>query len=470
MADPTALTLVDAAEAIRRGALSSRELTEACLVKIERLQPVLNCFIHWHPEEALAAADAADAARKGGSALGPLHGVPLAHKDMYYRVGRVSTCGSSIRKEFHPDITATALHRLDAAGALDLGGLNMSEFAVGPTGHNVHWGDCCNPWNPDHVTGGSSSGSGSSVAARIVFGALGSDTGGSIRLPAALCGLVGLKPTQTRVSRHGVMGLSFSLDCVGPLARTVRDCARLFGVVAGPDAEDATSSAAAIADYEAATLAPEIRGLRIGVPTNYYYELVTDEVRALLQASLRTFTDLGAKIVEVEVPDHDRLTDLAGAVMGPEAATLHGAWLRERPGDYAAQVRARIEPGLSYPATSYLQALQIRPAIVRRFADQVFSRCDVLHAPVLAFAVPTRAETDVKDAPEFPSLIDRMTYCTRPLNYLGLPGLSVPAGFTANGLPTAFQLIGRPFAEAELFLVGAAYEAATEWTKQAPAL
>ena len=468
MADAAELTLVEAAEAVRAGRISARELAEACLARIERLQPTLNAFISVDAEGALAAADAADAARARGEGLGPLHGVPLAHKDMYYRAGKISTCGAKIRKEFRPDYTATAIERLERAGALHLGGLNMSEFAFGPTGHNAHFGPARNPWNPEHVTGGSSSGSGSAVAGRLAYGALGSETGGSIRLPAAFCGLAGIKPTQGRVSRYGAMGLSFSLDCVGPLARTVRDCARLLAVVAGRDDNDPTSSTMPVPDYEAATVGAEVRGLRVGVPKSYYYEGVAEEVNSLLQASLRRLSELGAEIVEVDIPDQDRLSDLMNVVMGPEAATLHGAWLKERPEDYGAQVRARIEPGLAVPATWYLHALQIRPEMTRRFVEAAFGRCDVLHAPVLNMPVPTIAETDVKDSAEFPTVLARMTRCTRPINYLGLPSLSVPAGFTGNGLPTAFQLIGPPFAEALLFRIGAAYEAATEWTKRAP--
>ena len=212
---------------------------------------------------------------------------------MYYRKGIVCTCGSKIRREFVPDRTATVLERLTAAGALNLGGLNMAEFAVGPTGHNVHWGDCHNPWNPAHITGGSSSGSGSAVAGRLVFGALGSDTGGSVRLPATMCGLVGIKPTQTRVSRYGIMGLSFSLDNVGPLTRTARDCARVLGVIAGHDPKDPTSSAMPVPDYEA-ELDDGVSGLRVGVPDNYYYDGADDEVRALMQASLEQLEELGS--------------------------------------------------------------------------------------------------------------------------------------------------------------------------------
>ena len=215
--------------------VSAIEVTETAIRRAERLQPNLNAFISLEAEAALDAARAVDERISKGEPVGPLVGVPLAHKDMYYREGKVTTCGSKIRKDFVADRTSTVLHRLDEAGALYLGGLNMSEFAVGPIGNNVHFGDCRNPWNTDHAPGGSSSGSGATVAARIVYGALGSDTGGSIRIPSAMSGVVGLKPTQTRVSRYGLMPLSFSFDCGGPLTRTVRDAARIFDVIAGHD-------------------------------------------------------------------------------------------------------------------------------------------------------------------------------------------------------------------------------------------
>jgi aspartyl-tRNA(Asn)/glutamyl-tRNA(Gln) amidotransferase subunit A len=468
MTELTHFSLTEIADSIASRKVSSREVTEACLARIAEKQPVLNAFISLEAEEALDAADAADVALARGDAPGPLHGVPLAHKDMYYRAGKVSTCGSKIRRDFVPDHTATTISRLAAAGALHLGSLNMSEFAVGPLGHNDHYGSCRNPWNPDHVTGGSSSGAGSSVGGRLVFGALGSDTGGSVRLPAGCCGLVGMKPTQGRVSRYGLMGLSFSLDNAGPLTRTVRDNARLLGLIAGEDPMDHTASRMPVEDYEAAAASPDVKGLRIAVPTNYYYDDAVPEVRALMQASLRAFEGLGAEIVEVTVPDHELIRDLAIAVRGPEGTVLHAAWLRDRPQDYGPQVRARLEPGLAIGATQYLMALQLRPQVTRNFVDAVFSKADVFHAPTITMPVPSIADTDVKDSPAFPALVAAMTRCTQPINYLGLPSLAVPAGFTANGLPASFQLVGRPFAEASLYRVAAAYEAETRFPDIAP--
>ena len=470
MTSPAELSLCDAAQRIRSRELSSREVTAACVERIERHAGSLNCFIRFDPDEALAQADAADRALAAGDAAGPLHGIPLAHKDMFYRAGVVCTCGSKIRRDFVPDRTATVLRRLDAAGALDLGGLNLSEFAHGPTGHNAHFGACRNPWNREHMTGGSSSGSGSATAARLIFGALGSDTGGSVRLPAAANGLVGIKPTQTRVSRHAMMGLSFSLDNAGPLTRTVRDCARLLGVVAGHDPQDATSSTAPVPDYEAQTLAPDIRGLRVGVPRNYYYDTVEPEVKALLDESLRELAGLGAEIVEVTVPHHDHIAHLQHVIQTSEAATLHADWIANRPDDYGPQVRARIQPGLATPVTWYLRALQLRPRIVADFVEQVFEACDVLHLPSIAIPVPTIEETDVGASREFIRIIAGIVRCTVPLSYLTCPSIVIPAGFTGNGLPCSFQLAGRPFDEATLFRAAAAYEDATGFAERAPDL
>lgn len=467
MSEPEIRTLVQAADAIRSGRVSSTELTRACLERIEALQARLNCFVHVHAEEALAAARVADEELAAGKLRGPLHGVPLAHKDCYYREGRLSTCGSSMRGQHIADCTATVLSRLDAAGALDLGGLHMSEWAFGPTGHNEHFGACRNPWNPEHISGGSSSGSGVSVAARLVFGALGSDVGGSIRLPAAACGVVGLKPTLTRVSRHGAMAMCYSLEHVGPLTCSVRDCARFLSIIAGHDPQDAISSREPVPDYEA-LLDAGIRGMKIGVPVNGFYDRVTDEVKTLLEESLEVFRARGAQIVEVRVPDLDLLARLGKLVMSVEGAAVHGNQIRERGDEYSDQVRKRIEPGFHIPASRYLESLHLRKHFLEEIMQGAFAEADVLHAPVLSMPVPTIAETDVKGSREMPEVIGSLIRCTLPVSYLGLPALSVPAGFTSNGLPTAFQLIGRPFAEARLLAVGHAYQCATDWHERVP--
>src|SRR3984893_1590446 len=269
--EPALMSLMSIAQAIAERRFSSREATQSCLDRIAQWQPRLNAFMAIEADQALAAADAADAALAKGKASGALHGVPLAHKDMYYDAGRIVTCGSKTRRDFVATPTSTALQRLKDAGTVRLGSLQMVEFAYGPTGHNVHYGAVHNPWHVDHITGGSSSGSGSAVAARLTFAALGSDTGGWIRMPAHFCGVTGLKTTVGRVSRAGAMPLSQSLDTVGPLARTAQDCALLLALMAGVDPDDPTSTAAPLQDY-AAAVQSSIKGLRIGVPTAFYVD------------------------------------------------------------------------------------------------------------------------------------------------------------------------------------------------------
>ncbi|MCZ6730605.1 MAG: amidase [SAR324 cluster bacterium] len=463
----THLSLVEAAQAIAAGKTSSEEVTRACLERIEQLQPRLNCFIAIRGDEALDDARRADQEQAKGNLRGPLHGVPLAHKDLYYRAGTVSTGGTIIRKDFVPDYTATVLERLGAAGALDLGALNMCEFATGPHGLNDHYGHCRNPWNIAHICGGSSSGSGTSVAGRLVFGSLGTDTGGSVRLPAGMCGLVGLKPTYSRVSRHGVMPLSFSLDHVGPLTRTVRDCARMMTVIAGQDSKDPTSSAEPVPDYEAG-LEEGVKGLKIGVPENYFYDKTGDEVRKAMEQSLEVYRSLGAELVTLQVPDMAQVFELGQIVSRAEAAALHRQWLAERPGDYSPQVRARNQQGLMIPATHYIEALSLRQQIMAGFVAEVLDKVDVLHTPMLSIPVPTIEETDVGASERMNSVITGLTWCTRPFNYLGVPVLTMPAGLSANGLPMSFQLAGRPYGEAKLLRIARAYEKETGWHETVP--
>ena len=461
------LGLTELASAIRKRKLSSLEATRACLDRAQQVQPYLNCFISIEADAALKAARAADRALARSATPGLLHGVPLAHKDLFYRNGQISTGGAKILREYRPRVTATVVERLQAAGAIWLGTLNMSEFAGNPTGHNEHFGDCRNAWNAQHVSGGSSSGSGVAVAARACYGSLGSDTGGSIRHPAAFNGVVGLKPTYGRVSRFGVLPRSWSLDTVGPLARTARDCARLMRVIAGADPDDATCSAERVPDYEKA-LGGDAKGVRIGIPSNYYYDHASADVRACMKESLRVLRSLGARLIELRVPDPQRLLDLSNVISQPEVAAVHGNWLRERPQDYSIW-RGAIEPGLVVPAASYLEAQMARPRLIREFVDEVFGRVDLLHAPVYAKPVPTIAEATPRSPADIPR-VQGISRNNRPANFLGIPSVSVPAGFSSNALPVAFQLMGRPFAEALLLRVADAYQRVTDWHRRAPVL
>ena len=398
-----------------------------------------------------------------------LHGVPLAHKDMFYRAGRVSGCGSRIRAAFTPDHTATVLARLDKAGALDIARLSMVEFALGLTGHNVITGTPRNPWNLEHITGGSSSGPAAAVAARLVYGALGSDTGGSIRIPAACCGLVGIKLSYGRVSRYGSLGLAFSLDHAGPLARTVADCALLLQIISGHDANDATTSRRSVPDYMA-EIERGIRGMRIAVPENYFYDPVVPEIRALLDRSLDIYRSLGARIVSVAIPSIELANPLVNLIIAVEGAALHHRWLRERPDDYGEQTLGRLLPGLLYPATQYIEALNLREKVLQDLSAAVFTDADLLHLPVIPFPVPTIEESDIAANPGFSDYVLQFGHCTRPINFLGLPAITVPIGTTRNGLPCAMQLVGRSFDEALLFRAAHAYERETGWVDRAPAL
>jgi aspartyl-tRNA(Asn)/glutamyl-tRNA(Gln) amidotransferase subunit A len=464
--EPALMSLTAVAKAIADKQVSSHEVTRSCLHRIAQWQPKLNAFMAVEAETALKAADEADAALAKGQNRGPLHGVPLAHKDMYYDAGHVVTCGSLIRRDFVASTTSTALQRLKDAGTIRLGSLGMAEFAYGPTGHNYHYGAVHNPWKFGYVTGGSSSGSGSAVAARLTFAALGSDTGGSIRMPAHFCGVTGLKVTFGRISRAGAMPLSQSLDTVGPLARTVEDCALLLGLMAGADPEDPTASTAPVPDYMAATSA-SIKGLRIGVPTSFYVDDLDADVAKILDNTIAVLKREGADIVKVDLPDQRQLSSACQLVLATEAAAYHKRWLIERPQDYGPQVLMRLQNGLSIPGVLYLEALRWRgPALAAHVAAT--ANVDAVLAPVAPVAAPTIAESDVGNAPDAEAVIQRLTRFTRTINYLGLPSLSIPSGFTPKGLPVGMQLVGRSFDEATLLTIGAAFQRATDFHEKVP--
>ncbi len=456
--DPALLSLIEAADALNAGKLTSQALVEAALARTAAWQPKINAYIKLEAEVALKAAKAVDRARKRGATLGPLAGLPLAHKDMFYRSGQVSSCGSAIRRHWKADVTATVLERLDAAGALDLGRLNMAEFAFNPTGHNYHYGHAGNPWNPARITGGSSSGSAAAVAARLVYGALGSDTGGSIREPAHLCGLVGMKPTWGRVSRYGCMPLSYSLDTIGPLTRRVADNALLMQILAGADPNDPTAAKEAVPDYLAAAKPGSLRGLKLAVPRAFFWDKVNKPAAQLLEQAIATFAKLGAKIIEMTPPDMNMITAAANIVVSAEAVAIHGPWLKTRPQLYSEALRARLENGLAISAVDYVDAQRWRSMAIAGWL-KAMNGADAVFTPVVAAATPSIAETDLAGKPEAAKVIASLTRLVRPINYLGLPGLTVPAGFTRDGMPLGFQLVGKPFGEAMLYRFGGAFEA-----------
>lgn len=471
MTDWSKASLVDTAAAIAAGRTTSRDVTEACLDRIARLNDRLNCFVEIDSDGARAAADAADRRRQSGAPLGPLHGAPLAHKDMYYRAGRVSACGSKLRADWRAPYTATALDRLDQAGAIDLGRLVMVEFAMGPHGYNQNYPHCRNPWNPEYIPCGSSSGSGVAVGGRMVHASLGSDTGGSIRCPAAVSGVMGLVPTNGRVSRHGAMPMSHSFDVVGPLARTAGDCARLLGVIAGHDPADASSLAVPVPDYEA-ELGSETTLPTIGIARGYFDLGVDAEVRKALDRAIDDLRRIGFAVADVAVPADllDEIAELHPLIMKAEGAANHLSTMREREADYTFEVGHRLHAGFFIPAASYIRALKLRGTYLRTFAKAVFSQADLILTPVLPMPVPTIAETSGRTGKAYLDMVVSLTRNTKVINFLGLPAISVPCGFTANGLPTAFQLFARPLQEAALLRAADRYQRATDWHAREPSL
>jgi aspartyl-tRNA(Asn)/glutamyl-tRNA(Gln) amidotransferase subunit A len=462
-------TITTLAGAIRARRISSLEVTQALLARIGRLDPHLRAFITVDAERALARARALDADAAAGRWRGPLHGVPLAHKDICKVEGLPTSCGTKDADYFASGRESSAVTRLAAAGAVTLGKLNTSELASGPFGNNAHHGDVQNPWRAGHGSGGSSSGSGAAVAAGLALGALGSDTGGSIRLPAACCGVVGLKPTYGRVSRAGVMPLSWSLDHVGPLARTVRDAALVLGVIAGHDPHDGASREHPVPDYVAALDGP-VAGLRVGVPENYYFDGIDPEVAGAVHAALRGLEGLGAAVVPLRVPDPAILTGVATVIGRAEGAAVHARILRERPHALQPVVATRLCVGLHISAHDYLQALRLRARLAREFIAETFDQVDALAAPVAPEPAPAYTSVLAGSVDEVVRRMARFTRLSRPINGLGLPALSLPCGFAADGRPLAFQIVGRPFDEATVLRLGHAYERATSWHRARPPL
>jgi aspartyl-tRNA(Asn)/glutamyl-tRNA(Gln) amidotransferase subunit A len=461
------LTLSEVAAAIAGRKLSSVEAVRACVDRIERLDRRLRAFITLDAEAALARARALDAEGAGGRLRGPLHGVPLAYKDLCHVPGLPTSCGTRTAEYFTSATECTAVARLSAAGAVTLGKLNMSELALGPFGDNPHHGNVDNPWKTGHVSGGSSSGSGAAVAAGLACGALGSDTGGSIRLPAACCGIVGVKPTYGRVSRAGAMPLSWSLDHLGPMARTVRDATLMLDLIAGHDAHDATSSRRPAGALVAA-LDGSPGGLRVALPENYYYDGVAAEVREAVESAGRVLVSLGVRVQPMRLPDPASLNDVANILARSESASIHARVLRDRPHELGAAVRSRLEVGLHVSAHDYLQASRLRARLTREFIAEVFGEVDVVLAPTIPEPAPALATVTAGPVDEIVRRMGRFSRLTRPFNVLGLPVVSLPCGFAADGRPLGMQLAGRPFDEATVLRLAQAYEQATDWHLRRP--
>jgi aspartyl-tRNA(Asn)/glutamyl-tRNA(Gln) amidotransferase subunit A len=463
----TDLTLTELAAAIAAGKISAVEATQACLDRIARLDSRLRTFITLDGAGALARARALDADLAAGRRRGRLHGVPLAYKDLCHVRGLPTSCGTRSAEYFTSETECTAVTRLAAAGAVTLGKLNMSELALGPFGDNPHHGNVDNPRKPNHVSGGSSSGSGAAVAAGLALGALGSDTGGSIRLPAACCGIVGLKPTYGRVSRAGAMPLSWSLDHLGPMARTVRDTALMLEIIAGQDEHDATSSPRPVGALVAALDRPPV-GVRVALPENYYFDGVTPEVRAAVETAARVLAALGVRVQPLRLPDPATATDVANILARAESAAIHTRVLRERPHELGAAVRSRLEVGLHISAHDYLQAGRLRARLTREFVAEVFAEVDAVLAPAIPEPAPALAAVTAGSTDEVVRRMGRFSRLTRPFNVLGLPVIALPCGASADGRPLGLQIVGRPFDESTVLRLAHAYEQATDWHLRRP--
>ncbi len=457
------LTIARIAPLLRRRKISPVELTRWTLDRIERLQPELNAFISVTADLALAQAKRSEREITRGKYRGPLHGIPVSLKDLFFTRGIRTTAGSRILRTFVPSVNAPVVDRLFDAGIVLVGKTNLHEFAFGATNINIHYGSVRNPWSLVRISGGSSGGSAVSVVSAMALASLGSDTGGSIRIPAAACGCVGLKPTWGRVPLEGVVPLATSLDHVGPICRCVEDAAIFLNVIADPDCCAASQTRGVFTRG----LKRGARGLRVGIPRQYFFDRLNPEIRKTVLTAVKVFEAEGAHILEIPLRGMKETPDLAGIITMAEALAYHWKWLKERPEDYDPIIRGRMEAGVNMTAVDYIHAQERRRLYTERF-DHALLDVDVLVGPTLPVAAPllTEAEVVVGGIPEDVRLA--LLRLTRPGNLTGLPAISIPCGFTKTCLPVGLQLIGREGEEATVLRAAYAYEKATEWHGRFP--
>jgi aspartyl-tRNA(Asn)/glutamyl-tRNA(Gln) amidotransferase subunit A len=467
MIDLTTMTARKIAEAVRRRELTAVAVAQSALERIARLNNRLRAFITVTRDEAMTAAEQVDRqiAAGRGDAL-PLAGVPMAIKDSFWTKGVRATGGTKILADFVPGEDATVVARLRAAGCVLVGKSAMHEMAYGFTSRNPHHGDCRNPWDPTRIPGGSSGGNAAALATAMAFAAIGGDTGGSNRQPAALCGVVGVKVTYGRVSRYGGIPLSWSMDTVGPMARTVGDAAALLKVMAGYDPKDPTTRRDAVPDYTAA-LDGGLKGIRIGIPHDSFMSRMEPEVGAAIQDAFDVLKQQGATFVDVRFPAIDPVVGAHRAIIFSEAAAAHEELIRTRAADLSDEVRPLLQGGLFLTATQYLGAQQARKKTIAAYRE-IWRSIDVLITPTSPIAAPPIGATTARVGDREVPLVRAFLDLTLPFNLTGQPALSVPCGFTRAGLPIGLQLVGRPFDEATLFRAAAAYESATEWHSRTP--
>jgi aspartyl-tRNA(Asn)/glutamyl-tRNA(Gln) amidotransferase subunit A len=441
------LTLASAASLIRSREISPIELVQATLERIEALNEKMRAFITVTADQALERARAAERDILGGHRP-PLQGIPVSLKDLFDTKGIRTTAGSKVFASRVPNEDAVVVKKLQEAGAVIVGKTNMHEFAFGTTTVNPHYGTALNPWNPAHISGGSSGGSASSLVMSMGLGSMGSDTGGSIRIPAAMCGIVGLKPTHGRVSLQGAIPLSWTFDHAGPMARTVEDVAILFKAVTGHDCLE--------------QLTGDIKGLSVGVPLTYFYERFDAQVENALRLSLKALEKLGAELVEVDLPSAPEQRRIFDHIVGPEAYVYHEPFLKEHAELYGTDVRNRIEPGATMHSTDYVRAMRSQ-MVMKQECDQIFETADVVVTPTLPIPAPRIDALHKPWGTDSETAIASLTRFTRPFNIVGLPTVSIPCGFTTDGLPIGMQITGRLFDEDTVLRVAHAYEQDAKW-------
>jgi aspartyl-tRNA(Asn)/glutamyl-tRNA(Gln) amidotransferase subunit A len=457
------LTIREAARLLRARKVSSLELTNSALARIERLNPSLNAFITVTAALARQQARAADREIRAGKHRGPLHGIPITIKDNYSTRGVRSTAGSKILRDFVPDEDAAVVARLREAGAIFLGKTNLNEFAYGIHGLNPHYGDVHNPWSLDRTTGGSSSGSAAALAAGIGFGSVGTDTGGSLRIPASFCGIVGFKPSFGLLSMDGIVPLAESLDHAGPLARTVDDAATLFEEIRGEYPQRTSKTKASVLKGK--------RLSKLGWPASYFFDLVDPEVQSAIEAAVKLFEAMGARVEEVSLPHVEESVEASTKIGLAEASSYHASrgYFPSRAADYSEDVRRRLKLGFEVTAVEYLAANEVRRRLTADF-DRAFERVDAIVAPATTVVAPGLGETELIIRGEKTPLRTAVVNTNRPANFTGHPAISIPCGFAKNRLPIGLQLIAPRWQESKLLAIARAYEHATDWHKRHPAL
>ena len=468
MTDLWDLSIGTAATMIRAKEITPIELVESHLKRIEETEDQLNSFITIMADEAIDSAKKATDIIFKRKEIGHLHGIPMGLRDLYDTAGIKTTAGSMIYRDRIPNEDASVVTKLKGEGAIIIGKLQMHEFALGSTSINPHDGPARNPWDRSRITGGSSGGSASSVASGQCKGALGTDTGGSIRIPSGLCGIVGLKPTFGRVSRSGVFPLSWTMDTVGPMTRTVEDSALILNVLAGFDPQD-PGSANVPSENFASDLGGGIEGVKIAVPQEYFYDIIDDEISKAVQATQEVFIGLGATVEPIKIPALEHSLAISGTIMLAEAASVHDFNLREKPSEIGDDVRLRLTQGALTSASDYIKAQRARTEFNQQIKEAL-NKFDVLLSPTVPVGAPKINEQTITVGNLHQPTLSLMPRLTRPHNICGIPTISIPCGFTQQKTPIGIQIGGRAFDEKLVLRVAHAYESATDWGQSKPIL